>query len=146
MRLSLLAHTSNCVCLATKQVSCNPLSIWWHRWLQGRTALEAAMYWKKQEVVNILLDHQVRFTSSPVPFLIITSSKLSDSRLHADYTAPLYAANYWATRSRISMHECQKQIISSLSQASDQRGPSLPAMRHAMGAAQHHCSCQIVCQ
>ncbi|KAL3161891.1 hypothetical protein ABBQ38_008978 [Trebouxia sp. C0009 RCD-2024] len=25
---------------------------------KGRTALEAAMYWKKQEVINILLDHQ----------------------------------------------------------------------------------------
>lgn len=28
-------------------------------YVQGRTALEAAMYWKKQEVANILLDHQV---------------------------------------------------------------------------------------
>ena len=29
-------------------------------YVQGRTALEAAMYWKKQEVINILLDHQVK--------------------------------------------------------------------------------------
>ena len=35
------------------------LSSWRHSCLQGRTALEAAVFWRKQEVANILLDHQV---------------------------------------------------------------------------------------